>query len=98
METDRELAAEVAGQIREILSELEEAGDALDVWQSDRLAQAIAHYSLGRHSLALSAASHASRPRHHKTGAAVAALAGNPTLTVAEVRAELERAIARRAG
>jgi hypothetical protein len=95
MSTERDEGAisvfDVVDQIRRYLSDIEVVGDLLDVWQSDMLARAIAQFSAGSGALAMDTAFRASRPKLYRTSAAIIALSGSPTLTLAEVRAELER-------
>lgn len=80
-----------AQRIRDSLSYLETRGESLDAWQSDTLARSLAYLQTKNYALATEAAFRACRPELYRTKAAVVALIGSATLSVAEVRAELER-------
>lgn len=90
-------ASAMAVQFRRRLDELEAAGVPLDAWQSDMLARAIAHLRTGNDSLAADAGFRACQPEVYRTSAAVIALSDSPVLTIAEVRAALDAALAERA-
>lgn len=83
-------------RIRESLDLLAHAGEPLDAWQSDLLARALAFLQVGNYALAIDAAFRVCRPQLFRSSKAVIALSGAPTVTIAEVRDQLERAVAER--
>lgn len=89
------ITRDFAGErIHDSLAYLEKVGEPLDAWQSDMLARAVAYFGTGIYALAVDAAFRACRPNLYRTRAEVIGLSGGPTVTVAEMRAELDRALA----
>ena len=86
-----------AMRIRDSIDHLQEIGEPLDGWQTDMLARALAYLQSGNQALAIDAAFQACRPQFYRTHAAVIALSDSPTLTINEVRAELDRVTGDRA-
>jgi hypothetical protein len=85
----------IAGErIRDSLAQLEVVGEPLDPWQSDMLARALAHLQTGNYALATDVAFRVCRPQLYRTSAALIAFSGGPTVTIAEVRTELQRVLA----
>ncbi len=79
------------------LNHLDGVGEPLDPWQSDMLARALAYLQMGNFALATDAAFRVCRPKLYRTSAALIALSGGPTVTIAEVRKELQRVLHDRA-
>jgi hypothetical protein len=86
--------AGVACRLRDSLDQLECAGEPLDGWQSDMLARAIACLQTGMYILAVDAASRACLPYLYRSRAAAIVWGDSPKVTVAELRAELDRVLA----
>lgn len=83
--------AAAAQRVRDSLDYLEGLGEPLDGWQSEILARAVAYLQTGTYGLGIDAGFRACRPDLYKTRAESIAFDGGPTVTVAEIRAELER-------
>ncbi len=85
--------ASVVERIRDSLSLIAAAGEPLDEWQSDMLARALAYLQMGNYGLAEDAAFKAARPLLFRTRTASLAVTGGPIVTVAEMKAELDRVV-----
>ena len=86
-----------ATRIRDSIDLLANAGEPLDVWQSDMLALALADLQVGNYALATDAAFRVCRPKLYRTNAAVIAMSGGPTVINAEIRNELQRVLGNQA-
>lgn len=80
-----------AEKIRDALDHLDAVGEGLDAWQSDMFARALACLQMGNHALAEDAVYRACRPKLFRSKAAAIGMSGGPVVSIAELKAELDR-------
>jgi len=90
--------ASAAARIRGSIDFLDNAGEPLDAWQSDMLARALA-VSSGRKLRLATECCLSTCAGRHSTGRTrpLSQLSGGPTVTIAEIRNELQRVLGKQA-